>query len=89
MFFEDSFDDESIQSSVKLTMNGITNSYMCSFEVNDNFEDKFQMSGRLGVNLSDFEIEPIKKFMGLIKVEDEVFISFNVLFSTNNKIAEN
>lgn len=74
---------------INLTMNGITKSYTCFPSVEKDSFGNVQLSGNLNVKLSEFNIQPPKKIMGLIKVENEVFISFKVLFSTDDNIAKN
>lgn len=70
---------------INITMNGITKTYNCNSELVDCELEKYSIKGGLTVCLTDFEIEPPNKFFGLIKVKNEVFISFKVLFAKDNK----
>lgn len=71
-----------VKHRICLTMNGKTNVYNCSSDVLLCEPDKLCLKGKLDVLLTDFGIEPPRKFFGLVKVKNEVFVSFKVLFST-------
>ncbi|MGQ8338207.1 YceI family protein [Sunxiuqinia sp. A32] len=71
-----------LEHGIQLTMNGITNNYTCSSEIENGKQEEKCLLGTLKVKLTDFNIEPPQKFFGIIKVEEEVFISFKILFST-------
>jgi len=81
--------DSSLLHQVGLTINGITNSYHVRSRSVECDPGQWCLSGKFTVNLSNFEIEAPKKFFGLVKVEDEVFINFRILFSANNRGTEN
>lgn len=68
------------QLPVTVTMNGIASKYVCMPVVNRCSDGKYRLSGKLKMNLSDFGIDPPKKILGLIRVRNEVFVSFRVLF---------
>ena len=78
-----------LRHQISLTMNGVTKTYACFSEIKKKEYDNWHLTGRLGVRLTDFGIEPPRKFFGLVKVDDEVFISFKILFSTEIKEARN
>ncbi len=78
-----------LRHQVSVTMNGVTNTYACFSEIKKSEYGSWNLAGRLGVRLTDFEIDPPRKFLGLVKVDDEVFISFKILFSTEIKEARN
>ncbi|MGD9929940.1 MAG: YceI family protein [Mangrovibacterium sp.] len=71
-----------LRHNIRVTMNGVTNTYTCSSEIEKTAADQWYLNGKMNVLLTDFGIEPPKKFLGIVKVRDEVFISFKILFST-------
>lgn len=81
--------DSSLLHQVGLTINGITNSYHVRSRSIECDPGQWCLSGSFAVNLSNFKVEAPKKFFGLIKLEDKVFINFKILFSANNKGTEN
>ena len=85
----DKLDLTVLRHQVSVTMNGVTNTYACFSEIAKEEFVNWHLTGRLGVRLTDFGIEPPRKFFGLVKVDDEVFISFKILFSTEIKEARN
>lgn len=74
---------------IYLTMKGVTKDYDCRSEVKDCQQGKFCLNGKLNVLFTDFGIDPPRKFFGLVKVKNEVFISFKVFFLTENKETNN
>ncbi len=74
---------------IGLMLNGKTNQYQVRLTSGDRFKDQWFISGRLKMNLSSFGIEPPQKFFGLVKIEDEVFINFKILFASTNQHAGN
>lgn len=75
--------------SVKITINGVMNSYNCISELSRSYYNEWQLSGKLKVKLSDFGIDPPVKFFGVVKVKDEVFITFRILFLLDNNEISN
>ncbi|MDX9883388.1 MAG: YceI family protein [Prolixibacteraceae bacterium] len=75
----------SVIHRISLSMNGKTNVYTCKSDVLFCQPDGLSMEGRLDVRLTDFGIDPPRKFLGIVKVKNEVFINFRVLFSTGQK----
>ena len=78
-----------LDHSIGLTINGITNTYVCHSTSEECYPNQWCLSGKLKVRLSDFEIEPPKKFFGIVKVGNEVFVNFRILFSTGPKKTKN
>lgn len=85
-FFSDSL---KAKHSVKITINGVTNSYNCISKLNRSYYNEWQLFGKLKVKLSDFQIDPPVKFFGVVKVKDEVFITFRILFLLDNNEISN
>jgi hypothetical protein len=87
---QDNFTHEILSSSekmnyrVKITLNGRSNFYNCVSEFTDCGEEKC-LVGKLKINLTDFALEPPRKFYGLIRVADEVFIKFRIIFLLDQK----
>ncbi len=80
---------DSIKHRIFLTMNGKTNGYNCSSDVLLCQSDTLCLKGKLDVHLTDFGIEPPGKFFGIVKVRNEVAISFKILLSTEKEEPEN
>ena len=68
---------------VGLTFNGQTNTYICHYTSNACYQYRRCLTGKLQFKLSDFGIDPPKKFLGVVKVEDIVSINFKIVFTTN------
>ncbi len=83
--------NDSIQTnhSIKITLNGVTNSYDCISEWNKSYYNEWELAGKLKIRLTDFGINPPEKFFGVIKVKDEVFITFKILFLFEKDELEN
>jgi polyisoprenoid-binding protein YceI len=54
-----------------------------SFDVENS--QKFLVSGRVPINMSDFGIDPPTAMMGTIKTGDEVVVKFNLEFQKSNQ----
>lgn len=72
--------DSSLQHELDLTLNGITNRYQVQSRSIAYYSGQRCLSGTFRVNLTSFGIETPGKFFGLVKIEDEVFINFKILF---------
>jgi hypothetical protein len=60
----------------KISIAGKTNEYIIPSEISDCKVSGYMLKGNLMVKLTDFGIEPPRKVLGTVKVNDEVFISF-------------
>ena len=60
----------------KISIAGKTNEYVIPSEISTCPASGYMLKGNLLVNLTDFEIEPPRKVLGAVKVNNEVFISF-------------
>jgi hypothetical protein len=69
------------KKTIELSMNGLTKKYQCETVSASCFVDQWCLTGQLKLKLTDFNIEPPHKFLGLVKVRNEIFISFRILFS--------
>ena len=57
---------------------GVTKNYTLNFESDSPSEGVFRINGRQKLTIRDFNIEPPKALFGLIKVENELVISFDI-----------
>ncbi|WP_430973863.1 YceI family protein [Sunxiuqinia rutila] len=69
------------EKTIGVSMNGITRQFTCKTYSDACFGDHWCLTGELTIKLTDFNIDPPNKFLGLVKVKDEIFISFRILFS--------
>ncbi|MBD0833327.1 YceI family protein [Aestuariibaculum sediminum] len=68
---------KNLQTLVDVEIAGITNEYKIPVKVNDS--DKLQVIGTLTLCLSDFNLEQPKKMFGLITVDDQITIDFDLI----------
>lgn len=66
---------------VKLTFAGISKSIITEYTITENSKGKIDLKGIAQVKLSDFNLTPPKKLLGLIKVQDVIFITFDILIN--------
>jgi hypothetical protein len=60
----------------KISIAGKTNEYIIPSEISTCQVSGYMLKGNLMVKLTDFGIEPPRKVLGAVKVNNEVFISF-------------
>jgi hypothetical protein len=60
----------------KISIAGKTNEYIIPSEISACQVSGYMLKGNLMVKLTDFGIEPPRKVLGAVKVNDEVFINF-------------
>ncbi|GET26330.1 YceI family protein [Prolixibacter sp. NT017] len=65
-----------------ITIAGITNDYDTPIEVVNNEENRVVVKGRTRIRLTDYNISPPRRFLGMIRVKDEVFINFEIKLIT-------
>jgi hypothetical protein len=70
----------SLDLNVAITIANITNVQPISCSVNSYSNSTVSIAGEAIIHLPDYQIEPPVKFMGLVKVRDEVTISFSFNF---------
>jgi|TARA_R110001599_G_scaffold1889_1_gene9519 polyisoprenoid-binding protein YceI len=70
----------SLLSEIKISISlaGVTKNYTLNFESDSPSEGVFRINGRQKLTIRDFNIEPPKALFGLIKVENELVISFDI-----------
>jgi hypothetical protein len=69
-----------ISPVVAITIAGVTNQYTIRCDVEDEFTSKM-ITGATKIKLTDFNIQPPTKMLGLVKVKDEIDINFGILFT--------
>jgi polyisoprenoid-binding protein YceI len=72
---------ESDLKTIGISMNGITKQFSSQTFSDACFGNQWCLTGKLKIKLTDFNIQPPNKFLGLVKVRDEIFINFRILFS--------
>lgn len=69
--------NESTLALIDIQLAGITKTYQ--IPVKTKKTDKLLITGDLDINLSDYNIEPPKKFLGLVTVDDKIEINFRLV----------
>lgn len=72
---------ESDLKNIGISMNGITKQFRSQTYSDACFGNQWCLTGKLTIKLTDFNIKPPSKFLGMVKVRDEIFINFRILFS--------
>lgn len=67
-----------VEASVSIKMAGVEKQYNIPVELNQ--KDNFDVKGQMSLNISDFNLEPPQKMLGLIKVKNVITINFNLIF---------
>jgi len=66
----------------KITIAGATNAYVVPCKVVACNNSDYLVKGNLKIKLTDFHLNPPKKFVGMIRVNNKVFISYAFKFHT-------
>lgn len=74
--------------SLIITIAGKTNKYNVPCEVFSKLNSGYTITGSFSVKLTDFNIDPPEKLLGLIKVNNEVFINFLFKFDSEEVLTE-
>jgi hypothetical protein len=67
-----------IVPKIKVGLAGQTHTYKIPGYVKECRDKKLHISGKIDIDLKDFGLEPPTKFMGMVKVNNEVFINFGL-----------
>lgn len=70
----------------KITIAGVTRSYIVPCGVDTCESSGYVLKGNLEVKLTDFGIDPPQKFLGLVKVNNEVLIDYVFRFQADDPI---
>lgn len=71
-----SFENEEVKASLDIQIAGVTKMYKVPVKFKKS--NNLLVTGDLNLNLTDFNIHPPKKFLGLIVVEDRIDIYFQL-----------
>jgi hypothetical protein len=73
---------------IRITIAGITRTYKIQCSLADCFNSLY-ISGEKTIKLSDFQIKPPEKLMGLVKVNNEINVNFGfiITFTDTNPIS--
>ncbi|GET29685.1 YceI family protein [Prolixibacter sp. SD074] len=67
---------------IDITIAGMTNDYVSPMEVVRSEKNLIVVKGRTRIQLTDYNISPPRRFLGMIRVKDEVFINFDIKLIT-------
>ncbi len=74
--------------STIITIAGVSQEYTVPCEVFSRLNSGYSLNGSFSVKLTDFEIDPPEKLLGLIKVNNEVFINFLFNFDSEEVLTK-
>ena len=77
-----------VMKKVRISLAGVTREYEVPCSLEDQKNDILTVSGSRVIPISDFGIDPPERFLGLVQVEDHIFVKFSVNF-TSDSISEN
>jgi len=66
-----------VEADVDIEIAGTAKSYKTLVRVNK--DNGYAVNGQLNINITDFNLEPPQKMMGMIKVKDVITINFNLI----------
>lgn len=70
----------------KLTLAGVTRPIDAQYSAYRMSGNNLVLSGNTQINLTDFSLEPPEKMFGIIRVENKVFIKFQIILPVNNTV---
>ncbi|MGM0376470.1 MAG: YceI family protein [Bacteroidota bacterium] len=74
-----------IAPEVEVKLAGQKQVYQIPGEIYQCRDRNLHISGEISIDLKDFDLTPPTKFMGMVKVSNEVFINFGLTFKNKNK----
>ena len=77
---------EPTKFKTKITIAGSTNTYVVPCKVVACKNNKYLVEGNLEIKLTDFQLNPPKKFFGMIRVNNNVSINYAFNFHRGNDI---
>ena len=69
--------------TLDLTIAGISKPVKAQYTTQEHSNNSIFLHGTTHFHLSDFTLEPPEKMLGVIKVEDVVFIRFDIILTNN------
>ena len=70
---------------VNIFIAGEENSYSIPIKIVDQSNSVIQIKSNFDINIRDYDLEPIKKMFGLIKVQDNIQINLDLRVRTQGK----
>jgi len=70
--------ESTVVPKIKVGLAGTSNTYEIPGRIHDCREESVHLNGKVNISLQDFNLEPPSKFMGMVKVNNEVFINFGL-----------
>jgi len=77
---------EPTQFKTRITIAGATNTYVVPCKVVACKNNEFLVEGKLEVKLTDFQLNPPKKFFGMVRVNNKASINYAFKFHRGNDI---
>lgn len=74
---------QTIIPKIEVGLAGKTQTYKIPGEIFQCRRNGIHLQGKVDINLEDFGLEPPTKFMGMVKVNKEVFINFGLTIDNN------
>jgi hypothetical protein len=69
---------ETVVPKIKIGLAGESRTYQIPGQIQDCRKDSLHLNGKVSISLKDFNLKPPTKFMGMVKVNNEVFINFGL-----------
>lgn len=76
-------DNQQITSNILVTLAGMQKSYIIPGVLQNCHNHQIRIQGTVKLNLNDFNLEPPTKFLGMVRVNKEVFVNFGLTMQNN------
>ncbi|MBT0810364.1 YceI family protein [Litoribacter ruber] len=74
---------ELFEGKVEISLAGVANQFPITCQLKDPGNGKKKLTGEQTFKFSDFQIEPPVKFLGAVRVKDEVTVNFDLILEAN------
>ncbi|GAO31154.1 hypothetical protein JCM15548_13491 [Geofilum rubicundum JCM 15548] len=81
--FEKNGQTGTIDSEIYITLAGEEKKYAIPGQIHLCQDKALRINGNIKINLNDFHLKPPSKFMGMVKVNNEVFVNFGLKMEQN------
>ncbi len=82
IFFEDiklpAGPENTVVPKIRIGLAGKSQTYQIPGQIHDCRQNSMHINGKINISLKDFNLDPPTKFMGMVKVNNEVFINFGL-----------
>lgn len=75
--------NQEVESTIRVTLAGYEKEYHLPGTIHICQDNSLRLQGALELNIQDFNLQPPTKFMGMVKVNQKVFIKFGLIMSDN------